>query len=195
MDSDLRVTFLGDSYVAGVGDPEHLGWVGRVAAATPRPLTVYNLGVRRDTSADVAARWTGEVAVRRAPGCDERIVLAMGVNDTTMIDGACRVGPAESVAHLRTILVGAARVGLSVLVVGPAPVDDPEHVERARWLSADVAAAANAAGVPFVDVLDALTADPVWAAEVRAGDGAHPGAGGYAALAALVLPLWLRWLA
>lgn len=28
---DLRVCLVGDSFVAGVGDPDHLGWVGRVA--------------------------------------------------------------------------------------------------------------------------------------------------------------------
>lgn len=191
---DVRVTVVGDSYVAGVGDPGHLGWVGRVAAATPFPLTVYNLGIRGDTSADVAARWAREVAARRAPGCVERLVLAVGVNDTTMRDGACRVGAAESVAHLRTILAGAARAGLPALVVGPPPVDDPEHVERARWLAADYAAACAALEVPFVDVLDGLSADPAWTAEVAAGDGAHPGAAGYAAYARLVLPHWLRRL-
>lgn len=31
---DLRVCFVGDSFVAGVGDPEQLGWAGRVAART-----------------------------------------------------------------------------------------------------------------------------------------------------------------
>jgi hypothetical protein len=66
----VRVTVLGDSYVPGVGDPAHLGWVGRVAAAGPQPVTVDNLGVRGDTGADVAARWAREVA-RRAPGCDD----------------------------------------------------------------------------------------------------------------------------
>lgn len=191
---DVRVTVLGDSYVAGIGDPEHRGWVGRVAAASARPLTVYNLGVRRDTSADVAARWAREVAARRAPGSVERLVLAVGVNDTTLIDGACRVGAAESVAHLRTILTGAARLGLPSLVVGPPPVADAEHVERARWLAADFAAACAAMGVPFVDVLDELAADPDWTAEVAAGDGAHPGAAGYAAYARIVLPHWSRLL-
>lgn len=29
---DIRVTFVGDSIVAGVGDPAGHGWVGRVVA-------------------------------------------------------------------------------------------------------------------------------------------------------------------
>lgn len=39
------VCFVGDSFVAGFGDPEHRGWVGRVAAGSA--ATVYNLGIRR----------------------------------------------------------------------------------------------------------------------------------------------------
>ena len=35
-------------------------------------------------------------------------------------------------------------------------------------------------GVPFLAVFDDLIADPAWMAEVAAGDGAHPGASGYA---------------
>jgi lysophospholipase L1-like esterase len=52
-------------------------------------------------------------------------------------------------------------------------------------------------GVPFLPVLEALLADPNWIAEARAGDGAHPGAKGYAAMAALVdqWPAWRAWLA
>lgn len=32
---DLRICFLGDSFVAGVGDPRCLGWAGRLATAQP----------------------------------------------------------------------------------------------------------------------------------------------------------------
>ena len=44
---DRRVLFFGDSIVAGVGDPEGRGWVGRVVAASfasGLPLTAYPLG-------------------------------------------------------------------------------------------------------------------------------------------------------
>jgi lysophospholipase L1-like esterase len=49
--------------------------------------------------------------------------------------------------------------------------------------------------VPFVDVFGSLCSNAPWTAEAAAGDGAHPGAGGYAALARLVLAGgWLEWL-
>ncbi len=65
--ADLRVCFVGDSFVAGVGDPEHLGWAGRLAAGSSRAgrrLTAYNLGVRRQTSRDVSHRWLFECQQR-----------------------------------------------------------------------------------------------------------------------------------
>lgn len=78
---DLRVCLVGDSFVAGVGDPDHLGWVGRVAARSHgagRPLTAYALGVRRQTSQDVADRWRAECTPRLPDGCDGRVVVAAG---------------------------------------------------------------------------------------------------------------------
>jgi acyl-CoA thioesterase I len=51
-------------------------------------------------------------------------------------------------------------------------------------------------GVPYLEVYAALRASRTWTAEAAAGDGAHPGAGGYAALARLVdcWPAWRAWL-
>ena len=83
--ADRRVFFVGDSYVVGIGDPERRGWVGRVAERSDRdglPITVYNLGVRRDTSDDIARRWAAEVGARRVAGSEDRMVVAFGVNDT-----------------------------------------------------------------------------------------------------------------
>jgi lysophospholipase L1-like esterase len=47
--------------------------------------------------------------------------------------------------------------------------------------------------VPYVATFTALVAEPRWTEEVRRGDGAHPGSGGYDLLADLVLPTWRRW--
>jgi acyl-CoA thioesterase-1 len=64
---DRRVLFFGDSLVAGVSDPMGLGWVGRVVAASfaaGTPLTAYNLGVRAETSVQLASRWRQETGPR-----------------------------------------------------------------------------------------------------------------------------------
>jgi acyl-CoA thioesterase-1 len=197
MIADRRVFFIGDSFVAGVGDPDHRGWVGRLAARSHRegaPITAYNLGVRRDTSDDVCRRWPSEVAVRRAMGCDERLVVSFGVNDTTVENGTQRVGTARSVANLQAVFDGAVEAGLRLFAVGPPPVDDPDQNGRIEMLSERFRAACAAASVPYVGVFGALVAEPRWMSEVRCGDGSHPGAGGYELLADLVLPQWRRWI-
>jgi lysophospholipase L1-like esterase len=198
MGRDLRVCFVGDSFVAGVGDPEHLGWPGRLAARSERdglPLTRYVLGVRRQTSAEVAARWAAECAPRLTGDWESRVVLSTGVNDTTEEDGAPRLAPERSVAALDEVLAGAAAAGWPVLVVGPPAVADHDHNERTAALDDRFAHRCADRGVPYVPVVRALAADPVWMREVAAGDGAHPGAAGYTVLADLVRPHWQEWLA
>src|SRR3954453_23239679 len=132
--ADRRVFFVGDSYVAGVGDPERRGWVGPVVERTDRdglPVTVYNLGVRRDTSDDIARRWAAEVGARRVAGSEDRMVVAFGVNDTTDDGGGpLRVPADRSVANLRAIVAQAVAARLPVLVVGPPPVADRTHNRR-----------------------------------------------------------------
>src|SRR3984885_10909802 len=93
------VCFLGGSYVAGGGATTGLGWVGRLcphAHASGIPITAYNLGVRRDTSADVAARLPDEVGRRAWPAAEMRVVLAYGLNDVVPENGR-RVAEADSV--------------------------------------------------------------------------------------------------
>ncbi|RBY79241.1 G-D-S-L family lipolytic protein [Blastococcus sp. TF02-09] len=198
MTRDLRVCFVGDSFVAGVGDPEHLGWAGRLCVASARaglPVTRYVLGVRRQTTAEVAERWAAECRVRLAGGeWEPRVVLSTGVNDTTEEDGASRLEPEQSVAALAGMLAGAADAGWPVLVVGPPAVADDRQNQRIAHLDDRFARACADHGVPYVPVAAALAADPVWRSEVAAGDGAHPGAAGYARLADLVRPAWERWL-
>jgi lysophospholipase L1-like esterase len=195
---DLRVCFLGDSFVAGVGDPEHLGWVGRLTARTHRagrPLTAYNLGVRRDTSRDVLARWHAECSHRLPVGSAGRIVVSAGVNDTAVEGGGPRVEPAASAAHLDDLLSGAAAAGWPVLVAGPPPVADEAHNGRLQALDEVFAGVCARRGVAYVHVLSALLSTGPWMREVTAGDGSHPGAAGYGQLADLLGPAWSGWLA
>ena len=199
MTRDRRVLFFGDSFVAGVGDPTGLGWVGRVVAASfaaGRPLTSYNLGVRRDTSADVAARWRAEAQARRdAPEATYGVVLAVGTNDATQEDGRVRVEPGQAVDNLRRMIDAARATGLDVLVVGPPPAGEPAHDERVRALSDRFARVAAERDVAFVETFRLLRTAPAWTREAAAGDGSHPGAGGYEELAEIVLEGgWLDWL-
>ncbi len=190
--------FFGDSLVAGVGDPTGRGWVGRVVAASFEnglALTAYNLGVRGQTSEQVAARWRSEAQPRMLPGADTRIIVSFGANDTTIEDDRLRVEPDRSCAALADILDGAATLGLAALVIGPAPVDDPQQNERIVALSALFSGVCSAAAVCFIGVSEPLLANRTWISQVMEGDGAHPSTEGYDALADLILAEgWTDWL-
>jgi acyl-CoA thioesterase-1 len=195
---DRRVLFFGDSLVAGVGDPSGRGWVGRVAAASfaaDVPVTAYNLGVRGETSMQVASRWRQETGPRLVPGADTRIVISFGANDTTIEAGQRRVEHDRSCGALADILDRAETVGLSVLAVGPAPVEDAEQNEHIHSLSASFAGVCAERSTRFVSVVEPLLASRTWMDQVATGDGAHPGSAGYDALADQVLNGgWLEWL-
>lgn len=184
-----RICFLGDSFVQGLGDPEFRGWVGRALAAAAPHATAFNLGVRRDTSQQVRRRCWMEVEARSVLGADNRLVLSIGANDAMTEGGVPRLAHHDTLANLTAMLDGARERGTSVLVVGPPPVvcAGAEHLERLTTLAPAMAVICESFGVPFVDVTAALAHDAVWTAEAQASDGAHPGAGGYARLAELVV--------
>ena len=198
--ADLRVCFFGDSFTHGTGDDEALGWVGRLAAEARRagaPLTAYNLGIRRDSSADLRARWREEAARRLADGCDGRLVFAFGVNDAWGDDGGARLSLEESAAHARAILE-AALASAPCLVLGPLAVTgESARDARVEAFGERLKALCAELGAPFLDA--APIAERLrgrWRAEADAGDGAHPNGASYAALAEAISawPAWRAWV-
>ncbi|MGW1377453.1 GDSL-type esterase/lipase family protein [Streptomyces sp. NPDC002446] len=197
MTGDMRICFIGDSFVQGIGDPEHRGWVGRVLAATAGDLTAFNLGIRRNTSEDVLRRCWQEVLPRTLPGADNRLVVSFGSNDAIRENGAVRVDPARCLDNLASILEEARRRAIASLVVGPPPVIDAgeQHLRRTTELADEMTALCRSRHIPFIGTTLALADDPVWIREALAGDGAHPGGGGYQRLADLVLTgRWHEWI-
>jgi acyl-CoA thioesterase I len=192
------VMFCGDSHTLGSGDPQALGWVGRVTAAAIAagiPVAPYNLGVGGETSAEVAERWRREAAPRLPEEGDPRAVFAFGVNDVTLRSGRPRAGREESLTSLRAALDGAAELGMRSFVVGPAAIDDETGNDRIAELSGAFAELCDGYGVPFVPLVEALRGSEVWRRELAAGDGAHPGAAGYEEMARLILAAgWIEWL-
>jgi acyl-CoA thioesterase-1 len=191
---EIRIAFIGDSFVLGTGDPAQLGWVGRVAASARErghDVTAYNLGIRRDTSTDVAARWQGE-AVRRLPSIHPRLlVFSFGVNDCIIEDGRARV-PLDHMAINAATILREAKGFAPCLFVGPPPIAERTLNDRIRDASARLSLVCRDADNPFLDAFAPMLASPIWMDDVVAGDGAHPGAQGYAALAALV-EAWPAW--
>jgi acyl-CoA thioesterase I len=196
--NDLCVLFFGDSFVAGAGDEEALGWVGRVAASAweaDLPLTSYNLGVRGENSADVGKRLSAEAPARLIPAADNRIVIAVGANDVDADESERPLTEQQSVDNLSSILDDADRLQASVMVIGPGPARDQGHDEASRSLSRAFASLCERRGVPYIDLLDALLADDAWNAGAERRDGTHSDAGGYASYARILIERgFLDWL-
>jgi len=197
---ERHILFFGDSFVAGLGDPEARGWVGRVAAASAAagsPFVPYVLGVRGETSAQIAARWRAEAGPRLHEEARWRVVFSFGANDAIVEDGSARprVRQEVTVRTLERTLDEATSIGLAAFVVGPAPVGEAAPDARIVALTDRMVSSCEDREVPFVAAAEPLAACPAWRQEAMAGDGTHPGARGYEALARLVLDGgWLDWL-
>lgn len=196
----LRLAFVGDSFVNGTGDRMCLGWTGRACALAMlrgHDITHYNLGVRRDTSTDIAARWRAEVSARLPTDCNGRVVFSFGANDVCAgNDDGRRVSTARTLANADSIL-REARTRWPVLLVGPLPLaDDPAASARAAALGVALGEVCVGLGVPYLNPYTEVAESRVWLREALAGDGAHPDAGGYETLAALVdgWDAWRVWV-
>ena len=193
---DIRICFIGDSFVNGTGDPTYLGWTGRVCAAMASSkcsLTHYNLGIRGNTSEQIEARWQAETALRFPHDCDRRLVFSFGTNDNRIENNQIFVEPHNSIACAERILT-TAKAQCLTLLVGPPPIADPEANLRAMSTSNAYSQLCNKLAVPYLDTYTPLSKNAVWMKEVALVDGAHPAAGGYSALADLVLN-WSAWQA
>jgi acyl-CoA thioesterase I len=195
----MRLCVIGDSFVNGTGDPLGLGWVGRVCAAARRrghDVTCYNLGIRGDTSADIARRWREEAGLRLPADIDGRLVFSFGANDCRSEAGAPRIERAAALANARVIL-GTAKAHRPTLMLGPPPIPGDAAADAAvAALSPALARLCGELDVPYLELHRPLSALGLWRVELAAGDGAHPGTAGYALIADLVegWPAWRQWL-
>ena len=149
--------------VIGTGDPDCLGCLGRVGQAMRGQgwdLTVYNLGVRRETSMQIEQRWRQEGVCRLPPECDRRLVFSFGVNDTTLEDSKLRVNVEDSVAGTRRIL-GNAKQDYPILMIGPPVIADTEQNQHIAQLSDQYAGLSAELGVPYSSVCQSLMRSPV----------------------------------
>jgi lysophospholipase L1-like esterase len=192
--NDIRICFVGESFVNGTGDSTFLGWTGRLCIGLVKRgfnVTHYNLGIRRETSSALLQRWVAECDRRFAPACDNRIVFSFGTNDTTLENGKTRVALSDSIENTRKIL-SIAKQKCLVLMISPGAIVDDEQNQRTQILSNHFAQLCAELDIPYLDVITPLRQCPDWMQEVEAGDGAHPDAKGYTEYARLVQN-WSAW--
>lgn len=199
--------FVGDSITLGWRDEDLGGWPARLMrrlAAAGHDITGYNLGIRGDTSREIADRWEAEVG-RRRRGARPLLVFAFGVNDAKLEpDGRRSVPIEDTIANIRRIFRDAS--AYRVLMIGPAPI---EEATMLRHLNADGRAAmptmaeiakvdgllareAAAAGAPYLDLLGALAGNSAWRQALVDTDGLHPSSAGHDVLAGEI-EAWPAW--
>ncbi|WP_199671236.1 DUF459 domain-containing protein [Salinibius halmophilus] len=187
MQKDIRICFIGDSFVAGVGDEQALGWSGRLcreANLASSQVTYYNLGIRRNTSVDVLNRWQAECEPRLPGSCDGRIVFSFGVNDTSIEDGQPRVAFDASVLAMQKVLTAAK--AYSPILVGPPAVANSAQNGRIELLSKAYKQAASEMSVPFIELYSHLSQDQAYQESVANFDGSHPRQAGYNKMASII---------
>ncbi len=194
---EIRICFVGESFVNGIGDPECLGWAGRIcvdANTKGYDITYYNLGVRRETSTELKQRCLREVSYRLPQESDGRVVFCFGVNDTTIENGKTRVAIKDSITNTRDILKETQKL-YPVLMIGPLPIGDPEQNQRIANLSQEFLKICSELDIPYLDVFPVLLKSEIWIDEIKNYDGAHPRTAGYAELAKIVQNCepWLNW--
>jgi lysophospholipase L1-like esterase len=194
--ANIRISFIGDSLITGTGDPDFLGWPGRLSKASAtrgHEVTCYNLGIRKDSSADILRRWRAEAEARIAKAEDNRLIFQFGVNDTKDKAGKLIIEPNQAVGQARDIL-SAAKELLPVLMVGPPPIEDDTRNERIVDLSVRLSTLCGELEIPYFDSFNGLRKTNVWSNAQRAGDGVHPIAAGYQIWAELI-EAWHAWRA
>lgn len=209
----IRIGFIGDSITHGTGDETLLGWptrAGQAEVARGHDVTVYNLGIRADTSELVADRWEAECQARLKPGFNCATIFAIGINDSAheksaAMDGR-RVVLDQSLKIIAAMLDKAREFG-PVLWVSPTPViEEMMPIDRIPGVSYDFRndaignynqayrAQAEALDVPYLDLFTPLSTDPAWDSALRKSDGLHPNSEGYENMAARVCD-WAGWRA
>ncbi|MBT6096585.1 MAG: lipase [Rhodospirillaceae bacterium] len=206
----IRICFVGDSLVLGTNDETYLGWPGRLCRdgrAAGHDMSLYNLGIRAETSEQIAPRWRAECKARIWDTHPGALVFSFGANDCAEIIGEGRRVSLEDSKEIARTMMAQARDWLPTLWIGPPPVDDSRqpfqvNADLAYHFASERMAELNAAyteiaadlGIPYLDMYTRLVDDPAWPGMYEDADGVHPIAAGYEVMAEHIAD-WAAWQA
>lgn len=129
-----RIVAFGSSSLAGVGDPENGGFMGRLKKwheSNDHKNLLYNLGIGGDTTGGMVKRILPE-AVLRKPGL---ILIASGLNDTHRIgknDAPCPTSPDDFKKNIRLLIKQGKTLG-DVAFIGVYPIDETRTAPLTYW--------------------------------------------------------------
>lgn len=148
--------FFGDSITLGVNDTLAGGWIGRFAGLASQraglpvpPSTFYNLGVRKHSSLQIRERWASEYRSRVNDATVPYLIFCFGTVDMAAPNGNVAVPMQESTQNAQAIL-SEAQMKAPVLMMGPPPVKNPDHLERLNKLNETYAGSASISVSPIL---------------------------------------------
>lgn len=172
-------------------------------------ITAYNLGVRANSTREIARRWRAECEARLPPNANARLVFMFGGNDAKETVGRGVEVPIEDAVDLARAFMSEAAAWLPTLWIGLIPMNEdrpypqllsggPQYrfsnSRQSQYNAAyrDVAADLN---IPFLDTHSALLQDPRWMELTQRGDGSNPAGEGYAYVARIISnwDAWRSW--
>jgi len=175
---------FGDSIAWGAYDPKNGGWVNLLRGhLEPQDISVYNCGVSGNNTDDLLERFKVEAKARKP----ERIIFAIGINDSQYIDSRdnTRVPEDKFVKNLETLIGQAKEFTDEIVFLGLTQVEEskvmpiPWSDENKNYGNTNVGTynslieeVANKFGIPFVGILDLLKIDELE-------DGLHPNSKGH----------------
>jgi lysophospholipase L1-like esterase len=216
----LRICFIGDSITAGTCDDQAMGWPARLCATeitnNGHDISSYNLGIRAETSSQIAARWQNEAAPRLPEHVDGKLVFMFGVNDMaieneTISQTKTRVSIAQSLINAKDMMEAATAFSKTPpLWLGNTPLySGGSTISPGLGISYSFSASRNSElntayedlatqiGVDFLNLHYILDKDQAWDNMMKMGDGVHPTKKGYEKLAKVITnwPAWRAWFA
>ncbi|HKU19039.1 MAG TPA: GDSL-type esterase/lipase family protein [Candidatus Saccharimonadales bacterium] len=212
----MRVLVFGDSITQGFWDSRG-GWAARLRAAYDEvrlkdpnldaPL-LFNLGICGETSEELCKRIEPEIVARRSHQGDSfAFVIASGMNDTKIEDGAVRSSPEAYRQHVTEVIwILRQHADVSkVLLVGLTPVDEARTAptewnpsvsltnNRIREFDAVLREVATQSGASYVPVFEEFQKQPNWRTLLL--DGLHPSDAGHQLMFKLIQPALQKILA
>lgn len=203
----MRILVFGDSITQGFWD-KNGGWVNQIRAFyDARTLkgqnqvpVVFNLGISGDWTDKVSQRIEAETKARTWPGEENAIVLAVGINDSILMDNIAQQDVYEFQEKYEALVDKAKSLCTKVLCVGLTAVDekltDPwgGSTTGKQWLNNRINLFEDAIKqvsmlkeVDFIgvhdDFLKNLEQGKLWLS-----DGLHPNSEGHKYIAKQILP-------